>query len=49
MKLIFPILLFCGLPAFIVLGEATNALPVLTLPNAEEIALKQHPQIAQAN
>lgn len=30
-------------------GEISNPLPVLTLANAEKIALKNHPQIAAAN
>ncbi len=49
MKLILSILFFCTLPAFAVLGDATNTPPVLTLAEAEQIVLKQHPQIAQAN
>lgn len=49
MKLILAVLFFSALPAFVALGETTNALPALTLAEAEKIALKQHPQIAQAN
>jgi outer membrane protein len=40
-------ILFGVLSAAIVFGQTTNA--PLTLTNAEQIALKQHPQIAQAN
>ena len=43
----FVLILFSALSAAIVFGQ-TNA-PPLTLANAEQIALKQHPQIAQAN
>ena len=49
MKLVFSILFFGALSVFIALGDTTNALPSLTLADAEQIALKQHPQIAQAN
>jgi outer membrane protein len=49
MKLILSILFFCALPAFVAFGNATNTPPALTLADAEQIALKQHPQIAQAN
>lgn len=45
------------LPAFIIVvlscraafGEETNALPTLTLTNAQTLALRLHPQIASAN
>jgi outer membrane protein len=40
--------LFSALSAPVVFGQ-TNMPPPLTLTNAEQIALKQHPQIAQAN
>jgi outer membrane protein len=49
MKLILSILFFCALPAFVAFGDATNTPPALNLADAEQIALKQHPQIAQAN
>jgi outer membrane protein len=49
MKRILFILSFCALSASIVLGETTNAPEVLTLADAEQIALKYHPQIAEAN
>ncbi|HTR40078.1 MAG TPA: TolC family protein [Pseudomonadales bacterium] len=49
MKIALSVLFFCALPALVVLGDTTNALPTLTLVDAEQIALKQHPQIAQAN
>jgi outer membrane protein len=49
MKLILSILFFYSLPALVVLGDTTNTLSTLTLAEAEQIALKQHPQIAQAN
>ena len=49
MKLILSALFVSVLPAFVALGDTTNALPALTLADAEKIALKQHPQIAQAN
>ncbi|HSY43117.1 MAG TPA: hypothetical protein VK811_04355, partial [Candidatus Acidoferrum sp.] len=41
-------ILFGTLSAVVVFGQTTN-LPPLTLTNAEQIALKQHPQIARAN
>src|SRR5580692_844236 len=41
-------ILFSALSAAIVFGQTTNA-PPLALADAERIALKQHPQIAQAN
>jgi outer membrane protein len=44
----FVSILFGSLSAAAVLGQTTN-LPPLSLANAEQIALKQHPQIAQAN
>jgi outer membrane protein len=40
--------LFSAWSTAVVFGQTTNALP-LTLTNAEQIALKQHPQIRQAN
>jgi outer membrane protein len=40
--------LFSALSAAVVFGQ-TNMAPPLTLTNAEQIALKQYPQIAQAN
>ncbi len=49
MKKIIFILSFCGLFASVVLGETTNAPQLLTLADAEQVALKHHPQIAQAN
>lgn len=49
MKVIITVLFFSALTAFIAVGETTNAFPALTLADAEKIALKQHPQIAQAN
>jgi outer membrane protein len=48
MKQIILILLFCVCCGVVVFGQ-TNAPALLTLANAEQIALKQHPQIAQAN
>lgn len=42
-------ILFCGSLAFVALGGTTNAPSALSLDDAERIALKQHPQIAQAN
>ncbi|HXB60982.1 MAG TPA: TolC family protein, partial [Candidatus Acidoferrales bacterium] len=47
MKLIVSIL-FSALSVAVVFGQTTNT-PPLTLTNAEQIALKQHPQIARAN
>lgn len=47
MKRIVPTLSFCALFTNAVFGQ-TNA-PALSLANAEKIALKQHPQIAQAD
>lgn len=47
MKLIVSIL-FSALSAAVVFGQITNT-PPLTLTNAEQIALKQHPQIARVN
>jgi outer membrane protein len=40
---------FCTLFAFVALGDTTNAPVALSINDAESIALKQHPQIAQAN
>src|ERR1700722_3780741 len=49
MKRTILILFFCATSASVVLGDATNAPEVLTLGDAEQIALKEHPQIARAN
>jgi len=49
MKQITLILLVCLLRADVALADNTNGLPVLTLTDAETIALKNHPQIAAAN
>lgn len=49
MKQIIFILSFCGFFASVVLGDTTNAPQLLTLADAEQVALKYHPQIAQAN
>jgi outer membrane protein len=48
MKRIILILSFCAL-SVAALGDTTNAPQVLTLADAEKIALKYHPQIAEAN
>lgn len=48
MKQIVLILSLCA-SASVVFGDSTNVPEVLTLTNAEQIALKYHPQIAQAN
>src|SRR5580658_7955306 len=49
MKYITIILILYGLFTFAARGDTTNALAALDLNDAEAIALKQHPQIAQAN
>ena len=49
MKRTILILFFCATSASVVLGDATNSAQVLTLADAEQIALKEHPQIARAN
>ncbi len=50
MKRIMPIIAACLLvTGRVAAEETTNALPVLTLEAAQEIALKNHPQIAAAN
>jgi len=49
MKQFIFILSLCGCCASGVLGDTTNAPQDLTLAEAEAIALKYHPQIAQAN
>ena len=49
MKRITLILALGALPASIVWGQTTNAPAILTLAEAEKIALKYHPEIAQAN
>jgi outer membrane protein len=49
MKLTAIALSFCALFTFIARGDITNTPSALSLDDAEKIALKQHPQIAQAN
>jgi len=49
MKQISLILGICLLLADVTSADDTNGLPVLTLADAEKIALKSHPQIAEAN
>ncbi len=49
MKRTILILSFGVLFASVALGDMTNAPSVLTLADAEQIALKEHPQIARAN
>jgi outer membrane protein len=42
-------LLFCGSLRLVALGDTSNVPAALNLSDAERIALKQHPQIMQAN
>ena len=49
MKRVSLILLGVALGASVVLADGTNALPTLTLAEAQEVALRNHPQIAAAN
>lgn len=49
MKRIAIALSFCSLFAFVAFGDTSNAPVTLNISDAERIALKQHPQIAQAN
>jgi len=49
MKHILPILLCISLGAGAIEAGETNAMPTLTLAGAENLALKNHPQIAAAN
>ena len=49
MKRVFLILLGATLGANVILADGTNALPTLTLAEAQTLALRNHPQIAAAN
>ncbi|MGA9452481.1 MAG: TolC family protein [Verrucomicrobiia bacterium] len=49
MKRIFLILPAGVLAATVALADGTNAWPVLTLADAQALALKNHPQVAEAN
>ncbi|MGO8837517.1 MAG: TolC family protein [Limisphaerales bacterium] len=49
MKRIFLILLGGALGASVVLADGTNALPTLTLADGQALALRNHPQVAEAN
>jgi len=49
MKRIFLILSGGMLAATVALADGTNAWPVLTLDEAQALALKNHPQVAEAN
>ncbi|HUA39334.1 MAG TPA: TolC family protein [Candidatus Sulfopaludibacter sp.] len=49
MKYIFPIFLCVQLGGGVIKAGPTNAMQTLTLPEAQQLALQNHPQIAAAN